>query len=309
MKQFKNLLLLYECDRATLDRAVALAKNNRARLTVVQVIKDMPEQWRHVSLGGEPVDLQDLAIKEYQSRLKEVVTRLKQDGVRAFAKVLVGIPFLQIIREVMVNKRDLVIMTAEGKGGLKERLFGSTSLHLMRKCPCPVWVMKPTRRKSFPRILAAVDPDTVQKTNETLNATILQLASSLAAQDNVELHVIHAWTLLYEKVMRGRGGFTESEIRTFADREQCRQRKALDALLTKHTDGTATVHLIEGVANVVIPKFTKSRNIDLLVMGTVCRTGIPGFFIGNTAEKILDEVDCSVLTVKPEGFVSPVTLA
>ena len=44
----------------------------------------------------------------------------------------------------------------------------------------------------------------------------------------------------------------------------------------------------------------------LLVMGTLCRTGIPGFFIGNTAETILNQVDCSVLTVKPKGFVSPV---
>ena len=43
-------------------------------------------------------------------------------------------------------------------------------------------------------------------------------------------------------------------------------------------------------------------------MGTVCRTGIAGFFIGNTAEKTLQQVDCSVLMVKPEGFVSPVTV-
>jgi nucleotide-binding universal stress UspA family protein len=43
-------------------------------------------------------------------------------------------------------------------------------------------------------------------------------------------------------------------------------------------------------------------------MGTVCRTGVTGFLIGNTAEKVLNNVDCSVLTVKPEGFVTPVTL-
>ena len=32
-------------------------------------------------------------------------------------------------------------------------------------------------------------------------------------------------------------------------------------------------------------------------MGTVCRTGIPGLFV-DTAEKVLRQVDCSVLTVK-----------
>jgi nucleotide-binding universal stress UspA family protein len=50
------------------------------------------------------------------------------------------------------------------------------------------------------------------------------------------------------------------------------------------------------------------EQIDLIVMGTVGRSGISGLFIGNTAEKVLQKVDCSVLAVKPEGFVSPVKL-
>jgi hypothetical protein len=41
-------------------------------------------------------------------------------------------------------------------------------------------------------------------------------------------------------------------------------------------------------------------------MGTLARTGIAGLFIGNTAEAVLHQVNCSVLTVKPEGFVTPV---
>lgn len=278
MKRFKNILLLYECDRATLDRAAALAKNNRARLTVVQVVRDIPEQWRRINLGDAPLDLQELVVKEYRSRLREFVRPLRQDGVRTSTKVLVGTPFLEIIREVIGNKRDLVMMTAEGKGGLTERLFGSTSRHLIRKSPCPVWVMKPTQRKRFPRILAAVDPDSEDKIRDSLNATILQLASSLAAQDKAELHVIHAWALLYENLMRGHGGFAESEIRQYAKGEERTRQRALDALLAKHTDGAARVHLIEGGADVVIPQLAKAENVDLLVMGTVCRIGIPGFF-------------------------------
>lgn len=42
------------------------------------------------------------------------------------------------------------------------------------------------------------------------------------------------------------------------------------------------------------------------IMGTVGRTGIPGFLIGNTAETVLRQVACSVLAVKPTGFVTPV---
>ena len=99
------------------------------------------------------------------------------------------------------------------------------------------------------------------------------------------MHVIHAWTLLYESLMRGHGGFAESEIRSCAHSEERRHRKALDSLLAKHTDGAARVHLIEGDADVVIPEFAKAQNVDLLVMGTVCRIGIPGFLSATPPRK------------------------
>jgi nucleotide-binding universal stress UspA family protein len=137
---------------------------------------------------------------------------------------------------------------------------------------------------------------------------IAQLAASLAKQDGAELHVVHAWTVFGETILRGRARVSEVEIREFVRREADRHRRMLDALLATHTDGTAEVHIVKGNADWVIPRIAKVKRIDLLVMGTVCRTGISGFLIGNTAEKVLADVDCSVLTVKPEGFQSPVKL-
>ncbi len=64
--------------------------------------------------------------------------------------------------------------------------------------------------------------------------------------------------------------------------------------------------MLKGDAEILIPELTKRKRIELIVMGTASLTGIAGFFIGNTAEKVLREVDCSVLTIKPEGFVTPV---
>ena len=68
------------------------------------------------------------------------------------------------------------------------------------------------------------------------------------------------------------------------------------------------LHVIEGDATHVVPSLASQLDADLIVMGTVARTGIAGFFIGNTAESILTSIDCSVLAVKPPGFVSPVKL-
>ena len=69
---------------------------------------------------------------------------------------------------------------------------------------------------------------------------------------------------------------------------------------------TAKVHLLKGDAGDVIPALALKKDVDLIIMGTVEHTGIPGFFIGNTAERTLSSVDCSVLAVKPQGFSTPV---
>jgi nucleotide-binding universal stress UspA family protein len=68
------------------------------------------------------------------------------------------------------------------------------------------------------------------------------------------------------------------------------------------------VHLIKGQPRKEIPALAKRLGVDLVVMGTVARTGVPGLFIGNTAEAMLEQIDCSVLAVKPEGFKTPVSL-
>ena len=65
---------------------------------------------------------------------------------------------------------------------------------------------------------------------------------------------------------------------------------------------------MKGWARQEIPAVAKRIDADLVVMGTVGRTGVPGFIMGNTAETILNQINCSVLAIKPPGFSTPVTL-
>jgi universal stress protein E len=59
---------------------------------------------------------------------------------------------------------------------------------------------------------------------------------------------------------------------------------------------------------VVINNLAAKKQVDLILMGTVCRTAMTDFFIGNSVENFLQQVVYSMLTVKPEGFVSPFLL-
>jgi len=306
MKRFKNISLIYECDQPTLERGALLAKDNRARLTIVHPVKPIPAGWEPLIVGHKSVDVQELVLQEHEARLKDAAKSVRSIGVRAATRLLIGEPFLEIIRDVIEHDRDLVILTAEGEGGMKDRLFGSTSTKLMRQCPGPVLVLKPARKKSFRRILAAIDPEVTGDNRDTLNGVILELASSLSAREGADLHIVHAWTVIGESLLRKRGGMYAAEMNRHVLREARRRRKLVENLLTRHSVSRSQVHLLKGESSIVIPQLVTKLGIDVLVMGTVCRTGVPGFIIGNTAERVLGAVDCSVFTVKPEGFVSPV---
>lgn len=306
MKRIRNISLVYECDQVTLERAAALAKDNRAKLTIVYPVKGLPAGTRELTVVDKPIDIGKLVLLEYKTRLDEVAKSVRSLGVRPATKVHIADPALTIIRDIIEQERELVIMTAEGKGGLKQRLFGSTSRHLMRKCPVPLFVMKPSRRKRFHQILAAIDPEVTGDVRDTLNALILELGLSLSASEGAFLHTVHAWTMFGESLLRGRGGMIAADLDRVVREEGEKRRRAVQSLLERHSVTRCQTHLPKGEAAEAIPRLVAKRGIDVLVMGTVCRTGIPGFIIGNKAECVLDVVDCSVLVVKPDGFVSPV---
>lgn len=305
MQRFTNILYVFDPAATTPDalrRAVNLARSNGAKLTMVTVSEELPR-----SLPGIKKAFDKIRDDALQAALSQIDTT----DVTPRQLTVVGTPFLEIVKLVLKNGYDLVIKTAEGTSNLSSMLFGTTDLHLFRKCPCPVWIMKAARRRQYARIVAAVDPDPAEASNAELNETILTLSSSLATSEQSELHIVHAWTFPYESTLRGgRVSWPEIEIKRYLANARKQHKEWLDALLSKHEfhDINSKVHLLKGEPGRVIPALAHRKRADLIVMGTVARTGIPGFFIGNTAEKILVEVDCAVLAVKPDSFQSPIEL-
>lgn len=306
LKRFKNISLIYECDHATLERAALLAKENHARLTIVHVIKELPSSLQHVYVDDQPMDLTKLIMDDLQERLAKIANSARSFGVRPKTLLLEGQPVVEIVRDVVENHRDLVIITVDKKPGWKEFFFGNAVSAMMRNCPCPLLALKPTEHKGFKKILVAIDPVLVGDAHDTLNNVILELASSLAELENAELHVVHAWRLMGESMMRGRFAIPSADVDRAVLHEFGRHRKLLEDAIEKYSIPTEHVHLPKADPVQAITSLVNELDIDLLVMGTVCRTGIPGLLIGNTAEQVLSAVECSTLTVKPEGFVSPI---
>ena len=325
MKRFKDILCVVDpgkqCKLA-LERSVTLAENNQANLTVIAVVPAITAGIGMPEGGPISTDLQLAAVKTCEEGL-EALVKTHRRRIEIATKVLTGIPFLMTIREVLRNGHDLVVKCPESQDWL-ERLFSSEDMHLLRKCPCPVWMVKPQVGVSFDRILAAVDvdqsyPPEELKTRQTLNETTLQLAGSLAVSEFAELHVAHTWQVMWEGALRGSAvvKIAEQEVETHIEKVRQNRAQLLDALMKSASVKLGQdaidfikpqLHMPKGAARKEIPELARKLQADCVVMGTVGRTGIAGFFIGNTAENILDQLDCSVLAIKPPGFVTPVTL-
>lgn len=123
--------------------------------------------------------------------------------------------------------------------------------------------------------------------------------------ENSELDVIHAWQVHAEVTLR-RGHLPAGTVDRVLDEMREAHQKEMDELLAPYNSTRKNVHLVKGDAGNAITELAMKNNVDLIVMGTVGRSGIPGLIIGNTAERVINGIDCSVLAVKPGGFVSPV---
>jgi nucleotide-binding universal stress UspA family protein len=324
VKRFDNILLVLDPAKpcaSLVERAVAVAENNQASLKIVAVVPQF------VLAAGLPLDglvtldLQARFVADQTDKLEALVAPFRE-RLSIGTKVLTGTPFLEVVREVLRGGHDLVIRAAENPGWL-DRLLGSDDMHLLRKCPCPVWLVRCEAPMPYRRVLAAVDVDDSyapdeRATRHALNREVLELASALALSEFAELHVASAWDAIGESFLRGAFMHTPDDaVAAYVEQSRQRNARSLDVLMEELTEflGKDAVgylepktHLVKGGARREIPALAQQLEVDLVVMGTVARTGIPGVIMGNTAEAILGQLDCSVLAIKPPGFVTPVSL-
>jgi universal stress protein E len=321
MQRFQRILVSVVGDRAgsaALQRAAGLARRTGAALKVIDVDEGFP--WLARLVLHEADKLHETIVRQKTERLEALAASVRREVPGVTTELLRGRPDVETVREVLRGGHDLLLKDAD----LSDRgLFDSSDMQLLRNCPCPVWLVRPKQAgRPFERIVAAVDPTPLpdetdilhlrvgaRPDNDALNAKILELATSLAAWDGAELHVVHAWDAPGEFLLR-RQGIDPKQVDGYVEDMRAAAAKALDQLLTPFLDriGKDHVHLVRGEPGEAIPRFAAAKGVDLIVMGTVARTGIAGLVIGNTAETILQRVPCSVLAVKPDGFVSPVTL-
>jgi nucleotide-binding universal stress UspA family protein len=309
MQRFKNVLIMASqgVDHTQLMRSAEhLAVTNQARLTVFDAVP--PLRSRRTGIAGyRSEDLQQLIESDRRSEL-EAIAQLAPN-VTVDVDVITGTPYIEAIRRVVSHGHDLVMVIPDQPGGLVGLARASTTMHLLRKSPVPVWVFRP-EVPSDGDVLTAVGPFEEGRPS-SLDVKLVQLGRSLAERRGSRFHLVHGWRLEGESLLRNsRVGMPADEVDELVSREEALARSGVMALLEDAgiSEHEALLHLIKGKPVDAISDVAAEVDPGVVIMGSLARTGVAGMLIGNTAETTLGSLRSSIIAVKPEGFVSPIAV-
>lgn len=282
------------CGEAALEAGLAIARHCKAIVTLMHVIS-VPESADDV-IPWHMQTLINVRKEKAEQILDAIVDREQKNGLKIDHCISVGSDWHELLLAVTDISYDLVITGSRGRGIISRMLFGSVSNRLLRYCPVPVLAVKSPGIPEINHIMVAHD------LSPAGNAA-LQGAAFIAGVSGARVSVLH----VLELPEQGRflGEVVKHDINTRKDKARQLLEHECAAL---GIGSCSTIHVTEGEAYASILDFLRKHPADLLSMGTVSNSGFKGVVVGNTAENILPWVNCSLLAVKPEGFVNPVSI-
>jgi universal stress protein E len=307
MSQYEKILLITQPDMqesAALTRATALAYKSGAVLHLCLIdYSPTLAGLRHVDAGAASIMI-DTYMKARLAWLKKQCDELKKEGIKAEFSAVWGKPADQmILGKVLEVRPDLLIKDVNRAHSVARLFHTPLDWQLLRLSPVPVMLVSSEAHDLPRRIIATVDPMESERGPAELNDRVLQTALAMAIQCEAELHAVYALAL---ELPQGEGFASMLPMTEYEKiRRQMREdhTAAFNKLMDKHSVPADRRHLIEGVnAENIIPDFASQSKSDLVVMGTVYRTGVDRFIFGSTAERVLYRLDCDVLALKPAGF-------
>lgn len=315
MESFRNILAAVHLQSAgtmgggrfeaasaeTIETALWAARKTSARLTFFSVFdvphsEHLPEQERRRVL--------DEADRAGRKALEELASHARRQGIEADSRVAHGKAWREIVRQAVRERHDLVVAGGAERHIPWRFLLGGTVMKVVHNCPCPVWVTKVGPDSKPLNVLIATDLGEASE-------QVLQIGAAMTSLIGGKAHLLHVVDDPLAR-MQGAGLIAQSSrhyvesARVFAERELAEQLACLGEAAAANIE----LHVIKGsrLPDTDILEFIDQKQIDLLVMGTISRGGRPGVLVGNTAERLLPYLHCSLLAVKPREFVCPVSL-
>jgi universal stress protein E len=286
-----------------IDKAIHIAKRVGASIELFHAISTPVFMELQPLTGTSLNDIRRESLALRQRRLEAHVARAATRGVEVSCKVEWDYPPHEaIVRRAAQIGADLIIAECHEGSRLKPWLMHLTDWELLRTSAVPVLLFKNTKTYRRPAVLAAVDPSHQHAKPARLDSEIIAHGEQLARSLGGSLHAMHANYPAVVGLTLGDPSLDAMSLMATYEQQKRQDAAEFKAFAEKAGIGRTRRHAVDGDPIYGIPRVARAIRAQIVVMGAVSRSGLKRVFIGNTAERVLNDLPCDVLVVKPPRF-------
>lgn len=304
MIEYKHILAVIDLERddhPALQRALELSKKTGATVTALLVVYDLSYDMTTMLSPEEREAMRDAVTADHAKWFSDSLKNLNIANVDIVVEWC-NRSYESIIHYTIDNNIDLVVKATKRHDDLVSVIFTPTDWHLLRKSPSPVLLVKDHDWPEDGEIIAAINVGTEDKAHAQLNEKITVIADDYANLLSGNVNLVNSFSSTPLNIAIE---VPEFDPEQYYNAVKNHHHDEMVKHATKYGIDESRCFVKEGVPEKVIPQLAKEKDAELVIIGTVGRTGFSAALIGNTAEHVIDELHCDVLAVKPEGFVSP----
>lgn len=305
MIEYTKILAVVEPEKdnqPAISRATELAAKTGGHITALMTIYDFSYEMTTMLSAEEREAMRQAVVNERTAWLKEQLSQY--DCPIEAAVKWNNRPYEAIIKYALSSNADIVLKATRAHDDLRSIIFTPTDWHLIRKCPAPVLLVKEHDWPQNGKIVAAVNVGTEDREHAQLNDRLTSIALDYGELLTAQVHLANCYpgTPLNIAIE-----VPEFDPETYNASVKNHHLEEMEKHSKRYSIPLDHCHVKEGLPEKVIPLVAKELDAELVIIGTVGRVGISAALIGNTAEHVIDELNCDVLAIKPEGFESPVS--
>ncbi|MBV4413488.1 universal stress protein UspE [Enterobacteriaceae bacterium YMB-R22] len=307
MAKYQNMLVAIDPgqdDQPALRRAVYLHQQIGGKIKAFLPIYDFSYEMTTLLSPDERTAMRKGVIAQRTEWIRAQAQHYIDAGIPVDIKVVWhNRPFEAIIQEVIEGEHDLILKMAHQHDRLEAVIFTPTDWHLLRKSPCPVWMVKDKPWPEGGKALVAVNLASEEPYHNALNEKLVRETQQLAERVNhTEVHLVGAYPITPVNIAIELPDFDPS---VYNDAIRGQHLLAMKALRQQFNIDEKMTHVEKGLPEEVIPDLAEHLDAGIVVLGTVGRTGISAAFLGNTAEQVIDHLRCDLLVIKPDDYQTP----
>ncbi len=307
---FRRIIAVIEPDKQqqkSLSRAIEIASLTQSTVTAFMTIYDVSYEMTSMLSSDEREKMRHAVLENRANWLIKLVEEHYQNNTVSIDVKVVwhNRPYESIICEVLEQGYDLIVKGTQDHDTLSSIIFTPTDWHIMRKAPVPVLLVKEHAWPENGKMIAAVNVGSEDKAHVSLNQQITKHALDLAKLLNSEVHLVNSYPGTPANIVIEIPEFNPAQYDQASEQHHI---KSMNNLAQQFDILVQHCHVDMGLPEDVIPQRAVELDAGLVIIGTVGRHGISATLIGNTAEHVIDKLNCDILAIKPDDFECPIKI-